>query len=266
MPFGRTKQRLCTAGLLLLALAGCGHDSYITESPGIQTTVEFGEGIEVLAPTDTLIRRFDDFSTTTYNGRPAILLRHLIGDDLVASPDLYGYRLYGTDGFYANMPGREYGDNTWAQLGYGYLDLVDFRVVFEKDQDAMLRNGHNVKWLIRAELFRSIDIAWSEGHKLAPVSEVATTTIPEGYEGAGTSGLMLSTIVSTTVPTDVNPMLYTYRVLASGGASLPRPLNWEEMGEAYYLLESDRIVMRAELGSAYQVAAPQTIRLEGSGS
>ena len=130
----------------------------------------------------------------------------------------------------------------------------------------MLRNGHNVKRLIRAELLRAIDVVWTESHKLAAVQEVPSTTIPEGYEGVGETGLSLAAIVSAVLPADLDPARYTYRVLASLGVSLPRPLTWEEMEAAYYILTSDRIVMNAELGTAYQLASPRTIRLEGSGS
>ncbi|MBD3235340.1 MAG: hypothetical protein GF330_01385 [Candidatus Eisenbacteria bacterium] len=146
-------------GLLLpLLLGACGKDSYLTGATGPEASVAFGEGVEILPPGDSVIRRFADFTPIEHHGRPAIGLPTLVGSDLVGEPELYGYRLVGTDGFYANMPGKEYGDNSWDQLSLGHLDLTDFRVLFETERDPNLRKGHNVKWLIRIELLRAIDV------------------------------------------------------------------------------------------------------------
>jgi hypothetical protein len=244
-------------------LAGCGKDSYIPETSGPVAQIEFGEGIEVVTPTGAFVRRFADYTPITYNGRPAIPLQELIGADVVAYPDLYGYRFIGTDGFYANMPGKGYGDNTWSQLAIGHLDLVDIHVFFETALDPMLRKGHNVKWLIRVEVLRAIDVSWSDGRKLAPVTEVQPMTVPEGYPGAGAAGLLLSDIVVGVIPGDVAPQGHLHRVIGRNGGSLPRLLTWEEMHSAYYLPDSDRVVMEESLGPAYQVSMPRTIRIEG---
>ncbi len=258
------------AGACLIAagcmLAGCGRDSCIPETTGPVAQVEFGDGIEIVSPAGTSVRLFADFTPMTYNGRPAIRLRDLIGSDLVTAPDLYGYRFIGTDGFYANMPGKSYGDNTWSQLGIGYLDLVDIRVLFEAALDPMLRKGHNVKYLIRVDVLRSIDVAWSEGRKLAPVGEVPSVTVPDGYPEAGSEGLRLADVVTQVVPADIVPGDHLYRVLALDGTGLPRLLTWEEMRAAYYLPSSDRIAMAESLGPAYQLQLPRTIRLEGGAS
>ncbi len=260
---------LVAAGCLLLSAlvaGGCGKDSYISEPESIAAEVEFGSGVEIVTPTQTVPRYFADLDTITHNGRPAVGLRDLIGSDLLASPDLYGYRFIGTDGFYANMPGKKYGDNTWGQLEIGYLDLIDIHVLFETERDPNLRKGHNVKWLIQVQALRSIDVDWGEARKLAPIDEVASDTIPTGYPEAGAVGLMLTDIVGHVAPADLAAQNYLYRVLGEDGAALPRLLTWEEMHEAFYIRESDRIVMPEALGAAYQVQRPQTIRLEGSGS
>jgi hypothetical protein len=257
--------QLALAGLVAISsmLVGCGKDSYIPETSGPVAQVEFGEGIEVVTPTTTLVRLFADYTPITYNGRPAIPLQDLIGTDSVPFPDLYGYRFIGTDGFYANMPGKGYGDNTWSQLAIGYLDLIDVHVLFETALDPMLRKGHNVKWLIRVDVLRSIDVSWGDGHKLAPVTEVPPVTVPAGYPEAGTAGLLLADIVSSAIPGDVTPQDHLLRVLGRDGGGLPRLLTWEEAHSAYYLPGSDRIVMEESLGPAYQVTLPRTVRLEG---
>ena len=247
-------------------LAGCGRDSFVPETSDLLTQVDFGEGIEVAAPAGTSVRLFADYTPSTYNGRPAIPLQELVGADVVTHPDLYGYRFIGTDGFYANMPGKGYGDNTWSQLGIGYLDLVDIRVLFETTLDPMLRKGHNVKYVIRVEVLRSIDVAWSDGRKLAPVEDVAPVTVPAGYPEAGTAGLLLADVVTLVLPDDIVPDNQLHRVLGRDGTGLPRLLTWEEMHAAYYLPGSDRIVLEEALGSAYQVQLPRSIRLEGGAS
>jgi hypothetical protein len=258
------------AGACLVAaacmLAGCGRDSYIPETSGPVAEIEFGDGIEVVTPAGTSVRLFADYTPATYNGRPAIPLRDLLGTDVVPFPDLYGYRIIGTDGYYANMPGKGYGDNTWSQVGIGYLDLVDYRVIFETTLDPMLRKGHNVKYVIRVEVLRSIDVVWRDGHKLTPVAEVPMVMIPVGYPEAGEAGLLLADVVTQVIPDDIVPADYLCRVLDRDGTSLPRLLTWEEMHAVYYLLSSDRVVMEESLGSAYQLEMPRSIRLEGSAS
>jgi len=253
------------AAAVVLACIGCGKDSYITATPGPDATVEFGDGIELIAPGDTLIHWFEDFEPITYQNRPALRLRELVGDELVAQPELYGYRLIGIDGFYANMPGKGYGDNTWEQLLIGYLDLSDFRVIFETERDPNLRKGHNVKWLIRVELLRSIDVDWGAARKLAPIAELEATTLPAGYDAEGEPAVPLTAVVSYSLPDDLTPEGFQYRVSARSGAGLPRLLTWAELETAYYLLSEDRVVLPAALGSAYALEEPWRIRLEGGG-
>ena len=250
------------ASLLVVVYAGCGKDSYFNESAGPAATVELGEGIEVITPADTLLRFFDDFTASTFQDRPAIPLQDLIGVDAVESPVLHAFRLIGTDGFYANMPGKGYGDNTWTQLSVGYLDLIDFGVVFQTELDPMLRKGHNVKWLIRVEVLRAIDVLWTDGRKPAPVRDIATVTLPDGYTASGDPGMTLASVVEHVCPSDLVLPDYLFRVRGAGGSSLPRLLTWEEMNRAYFVPELDRVLMPEELGSAYELADPQSIRLE----
>jgi hypothetical protein len=139
-------------------------------------------------------------------------------------------------------------------------------VSFETERDPSLRKGHNVKWLVRVEVLRSIDVAWNGGRKLAPVEEVAPGTIPDGFPEAGTPGLMLADVARHAAPADTPFENHLYRVLARDGTSLPRLLTWAEMHEAYYVPASDRIVMQEALGAAYQLSQPKLIRLEGGGS
>jgi hypothetical protein len=251
------------AVIFALLFSGCGKDSYITETERPTVSVEFGDGVEITTPTTSVVRLFSDFTPGTYQGRPAILLRNLIGADLVEYPDLYGYRLIGTDGFYANMPGKDYGDNTWAQLSRGYLDLVNIQVQFETETDPNLRKGHNVKWLILVELLRSIDIHWADKRKLAPVSALTVAPLPEGYQSAGADAIVLTSFVAATIPADVDPAEYQYRVQSRSGATLPRLLTWEEMATAYYLPESEQVVMAESLGDGWSIDLPKKISLEG---
>jgi hypothetical protein len=260
-PSGLTRLGICA-----LVLAGCGKDSNIADPLTTQAPVEFGDGIELVTPADTLIRFFEEFTPVTINGRPAIPLRQLVGESVVPRPDLHGFRFIGTDGFYANMPGKEYGDNTWEQLALGHLDLIDFRVVFQTELDESLRKGHNVKYLIRVEVLRSLDVTWADGRKLAPVGELTPVTIPAGYPESGMDGLPLASFVSYSLPGDLTPSDFLYRVLSRTGASLPRLLTWEEVNATYYLPASDRVVMAEALGAAYQVDEPKTVRAEALSS
>ncbi|MBU1699452.1 MAG: hypothetical protein KJ831_04835 [Candidatus Eisenbacteria bacterium] len=248
--------------LLLLFFSGCGKDSYLSESAGPTASIEFGEGIEVVTPHETVLRIFDDFTPTTHQNRPALPLRELVGEDAVVKPDLYGYRFIGTDGFYPNMPGKGYGDNTWAQLQYGYLDLADIRVDFDTERDPELRNGHNVKWLIQVQLLRSIDVQWSGGRKLATLRELDAEIIPDAYQQAGEEGLTLANVVNSAAPADIVYESFLYRVLSRENESLPRLLTWEEMSATYYVLESDSVVMLEALGPTYQISEPKSIRME----
>lgn len=255
------------AGLVLItvALSGCGKDSYVTEPEGLNAAVQFGEGVEIITPADTVIRFFDEFTPTTYQGRPAILLEDLVGEDLVEFPDLYGYRLVGVDGYYPNQPGKEYGDNTWDQLAVGYLDLRDIGVLFETEQDPALRKGHNVKWLIRVDVLRAIDVVWPDGRKLAALSGLTRTTVPDVYPGADGEGVVLARFVDEAGPAEITPDGFLYRVLSRDGSSLPRLLTWAEMNATFYLPDEDEVVMAEALGPAYRVELPKTIRMEAGG-
>ncbi len=261
---GTTGRGLCRMAAVLILFSGCGHDSYVTDPDIPQASVEFGDGIEIFTPTDTLIRYFEDFTPASYQDRPAVELQELIGGDIVTHTDLYGYRLIGVDGFYANQPGKEYGDNTWDQLGIGWLDLMDIKVIFETERDPTLKKGHNVKWLIRVEVLRSIDVVWPDGRMLAAVREVEPVTVPDGFPGAGAEGIVLASFVERADPSDLEPEDYFYRVTSEDGTRLPRLLTWEEMHETYYLSEEDRVVMSEVLGPAYRIDLPRTIELEAS--
>lgn len=259
------RQQVLSLAFVALALAACGKDSYITDSPGPEASVEFGDGVEILSPADTTIRLFADFTPITWQGRPAIPLQTLVGSDRVGEPELYGYRIVGTDGFYANMPGKGYGDNTWEQLRIGVLDLNEVRVLFETERDPNLRKGHNVKYVIRVELLRSIDVDWGERRKLAPLAELETVALPEAYEGAGAEAVCLASAVEYALPGDLDPADYQYRVQALDGSSLPRLLTWPELASAYHVLAVDAVVLPASLGPAYRLSSPKRIRLEGGG-
>ena len=250
-------------GLFALICAGCGKDSHISRTEGPDVSIEFGDGVEIVSPSGTTSRLFDQFTPTTFAGRPAIGLKELVGTDLVTHPDLYGYRFIGTDGFYANMPGKGYGDNTWAQLNFGYLDLTEFKIIFQTENDKYLRKGHNVKWLIQVQLLRSVDIRWPEGRKLSPVDEIATSILSADYADAGSEAIALTSLVSETVPDNIDPSGFIFRVSARDGSDLPRLLTWEELGTAFYLPDSDLVVMPAALGSAYQLEQLQRVSLEG---
>jgi len=265
MPRRPAFDRLAGAGVLLgcLLASACGKDSYFTDPAPPTTQVEYGEGVEVVTPTATLVRLFADFAPESREGHPAIPLQALVGADAVSDPVLYGYRLIGTDGYYADMPGKRYGDNTWAQLAIGYLDLATLRVVFATEQDPMLRKGHNVKWLIRVDVLRSIDVVWDDGRRLVPVAEVAAETVPEGFPEAGASGSLLTAIILDGAPRELVPEDHLYRVIARDGSELPRLLTWEEASSAWYLHASDRVVLREALGPAYRLSLPRAVRIEG---
>jgi hypothetical protein len=260
--YGRLSRAVAGLALLAVLLPGCGKDSCISEPEVPQTAVEFGEGVEIITPSERVVRLFGDFTPTTFQGRPAILLRDLVGQDIVADPDLYGYRFMGVDGFYANQPGKAYGDNTWEQLAIGYLDLHDVGVVFQTELDPSLRKGHNVKWLVLVEVLRSVDVVWAGGRKLVAVAEVGTATVPEGYPDAGSAGVVLARLVEKAAPSGSLPDAFLYRVVSGDGSSLPRFLTWAELSATYYLPGEDRVVMAEALGSAYQLAKPKTIRME----
>ncbi len=258
----RLKKLLLVLSLVLILCGGCGKDSYITRTAGPEVSVEFGTGIELVTATETCPCLFDEFPATTFNGHPAISLKDLIKPGLVAYPELYGYRFIGTDGFYANMPGKGYGDNSWSQLSFGYLDLTDFSVIFQTQHDSNLRNGHNIKWLIQIQLLRSIDICFDNTHKLSSVEELDTVTLSGDYADAGAEGIALIHLVIQAIPANLDPEASLYRVQARTGDSLPRLLSWTEMETAFYLPATDIIALPASLGDAYQLEQPLRITLE----
>ncbi len=78
----------------------------------------------------TFVRYFDLLEKVTFEGDEVIRLSDLIDSTMTDFPQIYAYRVIGSDGFCAAKKGSP--DNIWEHMQKGYLKLSDRRATFDR--------------------------------------------------------------------------------------------------------------------------------------
>jgi hypothetical protein len=204
----------------------------------------------------TFIRYFDIMEKVTFEGVETIRLSDFVDSTMTDYPQIYAYRVIGSDGFYAAKKGSP--DNVWEHMQKGYLRLNDRRATFESSLGLLGR--YYVKDVASIELLRKIDTKFKgeeePGFSLI-VDKHATIYLDSAdafYNGR--AGIRLSDLVDTLTPTPEN---YTYNLISVQGKK--KELAWSEFQTGWWLLDLDLTKFSPDLGVDSRISHLQTIEL-----
>jgi hypothetical protein len=204
----------------------------------------------------TFIRYFDIMEKVIFEGDEAIRLSDFVDSTMTDYPQIYAYRVIGSDGFYAAKKGSP--DNVWEHLQKGYLKLKDRRATFESSLGLLGR--YYVKDVASIELLRKIDTKFKEEEKpsFSLIVDMPTATYLDSAEAFynGQTGIRLSDFVDTLTSTPEN---YTYNLISARGEEMT--FSWLELQTGWWLLGLDVTKFFPDLGIYSRLAHLETIEL-----
>lgn len=242
-------QRLKSLLLFLLALAllvatGCSKDDDNPVGPENENAY-----LWVHLEGDSVQVNFDDlniFDITTLakaaDENDAIWLKDFISTDLIPNATdkdgntyeargLYAYRIQDDVGYCAANKG--YADNTWDQMGLGYV-LVDAQRVVFPDDLIDLPGAYNVKDVSHIRVYRKFDVISSDTTGFTSINGL-TVVQAQNSDGENEDAIALADFIT---PLVANPEGKTYTLTSVDGYTPPEPLTWEQMQTGHWLLGS----------------------------
>ncbi|MCK5147328.1 hypothetical protein KAR48_11265 [bacterium] len=149
--------------------------------------------------------------------------------------NLYAYRQVAEDGFSAIVKG--YADNTWEEMGKGYI-LIDIRKVVFPDDILDLPSAYNVKDVRHIKIFRKFDVIVSDTTGFTSIDGLTVHQVDNG-EGSNESAIALADLI---LPFVANPAAKTFTLQAIDGYTPPDAISWTQMQTGYWLLESKKTI------------------------
>lgn len=269
------KKMVKVLGLSLLALTiftACSDDDDST-SP---TTYE---NIYVHWMGDSTNVSFEGMPTEDINGDQMIILTNFITDDIVPQDadstyysivdnqyearGLYSYQVVGDDGFCASIKG--YPNNTWYDLGKGYIGFESRDVTFPDDpaENFDIAGAYNVKETRHINILRKFDVVCNDTiNFFYDLKDMPTQTITN-HDGLPEEAIALTSFLEKAVEDSVeievintanlSNMMYNVRSVDDWGPSLE--LTWTQFQTGYWLLESMKTIFTdgSLAGGAYKV-------------
>ena len=231
-------------GLALLLATGCAKDEDNPVGPenesqylwvhleGDSTQVNF-EDLEMI-DISALAKAADE--------NDAIWLKDFVSTDLIPNASdkdgntyeargLYAYRVQGEDGFCAANKG--YADNTWEEMGLGYV-LVDAQRVVFPDELIDLPSAYNTKDVRHIRVYRKFDVVSPDSTGF--VSEAGLNVVQAlNSDGETEDAIALADFIT---PIVANPAGKTFTLESVDGYNPPETLTWEQMLTGFWLLDS----------------------------
>jgi len=203
----------------------------------------------------TFTRYFDLQEKVTFEGKEVIRLSDFIDSAVTVYPDIYAYRVIGSDGFYAAKKGSP--DNTWEQIQKGYLKLSDRRVTFEPSLG--LEGRYYVKDVVSMELLRKIDVrvAQEKDSTFLILNQKAETFFDSAdafYNGR--AGIRISEFIE---PLTSTPENYVYNLISARGEQ--KTFSWSEVQTGWWLKDLDLTKFSPDLGASSRISHLQRIEL-----
>lgn len=203
----------------------------------------------------TFIRYFDLMEKIIFEGDEAIRLSDFVDSTMTDYPQIYAYRVIGSDGFYAAKKGSP--DNVWEHMQKGYLKLNDRRATFESSLG--LEGRYYVKDVASIELLRKIDTKFKEEEASFRLIVDMHATIYQDSADVfynGRAGIKLSDFVDTLTST---PESYTYNLISAQGEK--KEFFWSEFQTGWWLLDLDLTKFSPDLGVDSRISHLQIIEL-----
>lgn len=211
-------------------------------------TVELGDR--------TFIRYFDLHERVTYEGSECINLADFVDSVVTVYPQVYAYRIIGSDGYYPAKKGVP--DNIWEHMQNGYLDLSTRGMVF--DPSLGLPRKYHVNDVVSIELLRKIDVGFKgdESFSFCLVNHMNLATYLDSTDAFydGRPGVRLSEFVQ---PLTSTPEDYTYTLISAEGEE--KAFSWSEIQTGWWLSDLDITKFHLDLGSDSRMRHLQMIEL-----
>jgi hypothetical protein len=210
-------------------------------------TVKLGEMI--------FTRYFDLMPKVDFEGDESICLADFIDSVVTEQPEIYAYRVIGSDGFYAALKGSP--DNTWEHIQKGYLKLTNRRAAFESSLGLLGR--YYVKDVASIELLRKIDVKLSaEKDTTFLIIDMQVDTYSDPQDGFynGRKGIRLSDFIE---PFTSTPEDYSYKLISVQGEE--EIFTWSEIQTGWWLVDLDITKFNPDLGPDSKMHFLLTIEL-----
>lgn len=204
----------------------------------------------------TFVRYFDLLEKVTFEGDEAVRLSDFVDSIITIYPQIYAYRVIGSDGFYAAKKGSP--DNVWKHMQKGYLKLNNRKAAFDRSLE--LEGRYYVKDVASIELLRKIETKFKEDEEFS-FSLIIDMDVATYFDSAeafynGRPGVKLSDFVDTLTS---NPEDYTYNLISASGEE--KAFSWSELKTGWWLVGLDMTKFFPDLGVDSRLAHLQTIEL-----
>jgi len=211
-------------------------------------TIELGER--------TFIRYFDPVQKTTYEENEVIRLSDFIDSAMTDYPQIYAYRIIGSDGYYPAKKGVP--DNIWEELQKGYLKLNTKEVVF--DSTLNLPRKYNVNDVVTISLLRKINTKLKQEGDLSfsLIDDMNFTTYVDSAD-AFYNGRSVVRLTDFVTPVTYTPEDYNYNLISAQGKE--KTFTWPEIQTGWWLLDLDLTKFSPDLGTESRISYLQTIEL-----
>jgi hypothetical protein len=204
----------------------------------------------------TFVRYFDILEKVTFEGDEAIRLSDFIDSTMTDYPEIFAYRVIGSDGFYAAKKGSP--DNVWEHMLQGYLRLSDRRATF--DPSLGLAGRYYVKDVVSVELLRKIETKFKEEEEFSfsLIMDMEAATYSDSADAFydGRTGIRLADFIDTLTST---PESYAFNLISARGEE--RQFSWSEFQTGWWLLDLDVTKFSPDLGVDSRIYRLQTIEL-----
>ena len=246
----RRKKRSVTAGFfalvfLICAIVGCSRP---IKPKSEFITIKLGEA--------TFTRYFDLMPVSDFDGDEAIRLSDFIDSVITRRPEIYAYRVIGSDGFYAALKGSP--DNVWEHMQKGYLKLSNRKAAF--DQTLGLPGRYSVRDVASIELLRKIETKFEDEEEFSFLviddMEMGTYSDPTDDFYDGRAGIRLSDFIDTSTVASED---YAYNLVSVQGQQ--KLLSWSELQTGWWLSDLDLTKFFPDLGPDSRIPYLQTIEL-----
>jgi len=244
-------KRIVFTLIMLGFVINCNSDNGTNPEDEIkEIDIIFRDAVETVTLNDLQIVELEGEQTVKLTD----VLESVFFDSLIIKyPEIFVYRIIGSDGFYAERKG--YGDNTWYHLQHGYLRLDTKLAIFEDGLEGIVK-GHGVKDVAEIEILRKINVTaqtslldTSAVYLIDDLTEVIYSNAEEA-EYDGEKGVKLSEIIGLLTDT---PESFYYKLEGADGWISPLEFTWAEMQTAYFLTDMEKSKFNPDLGGKSRI-------------
>jgi hypothetical protein len=202
------------------------------------------------------VRYFDPMEKGILGEDETIRLADFVDSVITVYPQIYAYRIIGSDGFYAAKKGSP--DNIWEHMQKGYLKLQTRGIAF--DPSLGLSKRYHIKDVVTIELLRKIDtkLIQEEDFSFSLIIDMDVATYLDSLDTFfnGGAGIKLPNFIE---PFTSTPQDYVYNLVSAQGGE--KTFSWSEIQTGWWLLDLDLTKFSPDLGMNSKIPYLQAIEL-----